>query len=182
MGFRPAWRWIGLSLLMLGLTKAHLAVNIHAFAFVGGMAAALLSRQAEFREKAAHPLASLWVVVAVALVITGFDTAYAILPTVLLGTAFCLIANGANVWGLLSASLTRAFGEITYSIYLLHGPMLFALFYFIVGYEQAANWSSLQHWLAMTFAVPVLLAAAVGSYRWIEVTAMDWGKGNRYGI
>lgn len=139
MGFRPAWQWIGLSLLMLGLTKAHLAVNIHAFAFIGGMAAALLSRHAEFREKAAHPFASLWVVVAVALVITGFDTAYAMLPTVLLGTAFCLIANGANVWGLLSASLTRAFGEITYSIYLLHGPMLFALFYFIVGYEQATN-------------------------------------------
>jgi peptidoglycan/LPS O-acetylase OafA/YrhL len=173
MGFRPAWRWLAFGVLMLALTKAHLAWDIHAFAFVGGMAAALLSRYEGFRERAAGPLASVWVVAVVALVVTGFDTAYAVVPTVLLGSVFCLIANGANVWGLLSASLTRAFGEITYSVYLLHGPMLFSLFYFIVGYEQAASWSSTEHWLAMAFAVPVLLGVTMLSYRWIEITAMQ---------
>ncbi len=173
MGVRPAWRWIGFAVLMLALTKAHLALNIHAFAFLGGMAAALLSSHTGFRKVAAHPLASVWTVAAVALVVTGFDTAYAVVPTVLLGSAFCLIANGANVWGLLSSPLTRAFGEITYSVYLLHGPMLFALFYFIVGYEQAASWSSAGHWLAIAFTVPGLLGLTMLSHRWIEIPVMQ---------
>jgi peptidoglycan/LPS O-acetylase OafA/YrhL len=167
-GFRPAWRWISFAVLMLALTIAHLALDIHAFAFVGGMAAAVLSRHSGFRKMAAHPLASMWIVAAVALVVSGFDTAYALLPTVLLGTAFCLIANGASVWGLLSAQLTRAFGEITYSIYLLHGPLLFTTFHFIVGYEVATEWHPLSHWLLITFLVPILCFLSLIVFKFIE--------------
>lgn len=169
MGVRPAWRWLGFAVLMLALTKAHLALDIHAFAFVGGMAAALLSRHTGFRKMVAHHLASVWVVTAVALVITGFDTAYAVLPTVLLGTAFCLIANGANVWGLLSAPLTRAFGEITYSVYLLHGPLLFIVFRLAIGMDQAASFSPNVHWGYVAALIPILMSVSLASFKLFEL-------------
>jgi peptidoglycan/LPS O-acetylase OafA/YrhL len=176
MGIRPAWRWIGFAVLMLALTKAHLAWDIHAFAFVGGIAAALLTRHTGFQKMAAHPLASVWVVAAVALVITGFDTAYAVLPTVLLGTAFCLIANGANVWGLLSTPLTRAFGEITYSIYLLHGPLLFIVFRFVIGLDEAATFSPVVHWSSLAILIPVLLGLSLASFRLLELPIIRRGS------
>lgn len=176
MGVRPAWRWLGFAVLMLSLTRAHQAMDIHAFAFVGGIAAALLSRHTGFRKMAAHPLASVWVVAAVALVITGFDTAYAVLPTVLLGTAFCLIANGANVWGLLSASLTRAFGEITYSVYLLHGPLLFIVFRFAIGMDEAASFSPAVHWGYVAALIPFLLGVSLASFKLFELPIIRRGS------
>jgi peptidoglycan/LPS O-acetylase OafA/YrhL len=169
IGFRPAWRWLGFAALMLVLTKAHLALDIHAFAFAGGMAAALLSRNEGFREKATHPLASVWAVAAVALVVTGFDTAYAVLPTVLLGSAFCLISNGANVWGLLSSPLTRAFGEITYSIYLLHGPLLFIVFRLAIGLDEAASFSPAIYWGYVVALIPFLLGVSLASFKLFEL-------------
>jgi peptidoglycan/LPS O-acetylase OafA/YrhL len=72
--------------------------------------------------------------------------------------------------------LARAFGEITYSIYLLHGPLLFVTLRFVTGYENAAQWSPMQHWLAMGATVPALVLVATLSYRFIELPAMRWGQ------
>lgn len=113
-------------------------------------------------------------------VIGGFDTAYAVVPTVILGLVFCLVANGTDFWGLLSTRLSRAFGEITYSVYLLHGPLLFVAFRFLVRFEAAHEWDALMHWLFIAALTPVLLILASGSFRRSESLAMIHHQGQKF--
>ena len=174
--YRPSWRWLAFGAVMLLLTKTYKAWDIHAFSFLGGMAAAYLARTTWAPAFARSTWAQVAALAGLVGVVGFFDTAYAVVPTLLLGLVFCLVANGTDFWGLLSARLTRAFGEITYSVYLLHGPLLFVALNFVVGYESAARWNTMQHWLAMAAVVPVLVVAATLSYRWIELPAMRWGQ------
>lgn len=174
--YRPSWRWLVFGVVLLLLTKAHKAWDIHAFSFLGGVGAAYLARQSWLPVFARSAWAQLAALAGLVGVVAFFDTAYAVVPTVLLGLVFCLVANGTDFWGLLSTQLARAFGEITYSVYLLHGPLLFVTFRFVTGYEIAAKWSPMQHWLAMGATVPALVLVATLSYRFIELPAMRWGQ------
>jgi peptidoglycan/LPS O-acetylase OafA/YrhL len=145
--YRPSWRWVVFGVVMLLLTKAYRAWDIHAFSFLGGMGAAYLARQSWLPVFARSAWAQLAALAGLVGVVAFFDTAYAVVPTVLLGLVFCLVANGTDFWGLLSTRLARAFGEITYSVYLLHGPLLFVAFHFLVGFDVASTFEPYQYWL-----------------------------------
>lgn len=177
--YRPTWRWLALGAVMLLLTKAYKALDIHAFSFVGGMAAAYLARKSWLPTFARSMWAQLTALAGLAGVLVFFDTAYAVVPTVLLGLVFCLVANGTDFGGLLSAKLTRAFGEITYSVYLLHGPVLFIVFRFVVGYEVALTFSPVEHWASVALITPLVIALALLSYRFLEYPAMHLTIGQR---
>lgn len=73
-----------------------------------------------------------------------FPTAYTPEPMLLLACAFALVAAGCSLSGALTSRVSRLLGEPTYSIYLLDGLV----------------------------PVPVLLALAWASYRWIEMPAL----------
>jgi peptidoglycan/LPS O-acetylase OafA/YrhL len=164
---------------MLLLTKAHKAWDIHAFSFLGGVGAAYLARTTWAPSLARSTWAQVVALAGLVGVIGVFDTAYAVVPTVLLGLVFCLVANGTDFWGLLSAKLTRAFGEITYSVYLLHGPLLFVAFRFVAGYDVASTFEPVQHWGWVALLTPLIIAVALYSYHWIEYPAMHFKGGLR---
>lgn len=140
--------------------------------FAGGLAAALLVRAEVFRRASGHPLASLAVLGLVAATVWSSPTAYAPLPVALLSAAFALVAGGAGLFGLLRWRAAHALGEMAYSLYLLHGLLLFVLFRFVLGAERAAGLSVAGHWAALLAATPVLVLACHTSFRLVERPAM----------
>lgn len=165
-------RWLLLSAGMLMLSGANKTLDIHALTFLGGGIAVALSRSLRWQQFARSRWGSAAALLLLIGVVTAFDSAYALWPLACLTLVFSLIANGAGCWGFLTTVLARAFGEITYSIYLLHGPLLFVFFKFGIGLNNAAQLPPATYWLTVATLVPVLLLVSVFSFRWIEQPCM----------
>jgi peptidoglycan/LPS O-acetylase OafA/YrhL len=136
--------------------------------FGGGIVAAYAVRSKPFSEFAKTPTASVLVILCVGTVVIFFSTAYGYLQLAVLTVAFALIASGANLFGMLRARVSRILGELSYSIYLLHGIMLFVLLKYVVGYGYARTMSAWSYWGMVYAAVPVLLLVASGAFKLIE--------------
>lgn len=100
--------------------------------------------------------------------ITGFNIVYALTPLSLLALSFALMAGGASLWGVLSASLPRVFGDVPYSIYLLHGRLLFLAFRFVFGFDWVVQLHPFQYWCVIGLLVPVLLGISMCSFKFTE--------------
>jgi peptidoglycan/LPS O-acetylase OafA/YrhL len=61
-----------------------------------------------------------------------------------------------------------AFGEMTYSLYLLHGPLLFIAFPFVFGFHMVEQLSPVEYWGAVALLVPVLLGLSAFSFKYFE--------------
>lgn len=151
-----------------------LGLNLRIFApFLGGMLAATLAKLPHFRRLAAHWLSSLFIIVCVGLVMTLCKTAYSVLALVALTAAFSLIAAGNSIFGVLTTRVSRSLGEITYSIYLLHGLMLFVLFRFGIGFDAAAALSASQFWAVIILMTPVLILISMVTFTLVEAPAIQ---------
>lgn len=169
---RGQWPWLLLAVCYLALEDWAELTSIYSAAFAGGLVAVWAGRWPWLVAWCRTHAASALVLGLMVGVVTGFDSAYQPLPMALLGVAFVLVANGASVFGQLNLRLCRVFGEITYSLYLLHGLVLFLFFRFVVGLHTAATLSPVEHWLLVGALTPVLVAVAFFSFRWVEAPMM----------
>jgi len=140
--------------------------------FVGGLVAAVLVRQPRWIAWSRHPLAGFIPLVCAGLLVFGFEGIFEPVPMVLAGLAFAVVAGGNGVFGLLTWSGSRALGEVAYSIYLLHGLLLFVLFKVILPEASFADRSVVQHWLLIGACAPVLILLSQLSFTHIEARAM----------
>jgi len=140
-------------------------------AFLGGMAAAVLVRYERVRMIAATKASSVLAVSCMAAVVIGFPSAYDAVPLLLLTVMFTLVAGGNTLFGLLSNHTSRVLGELAYSIYLLHGLVLFLAFRFVLGFDPAGL-SALSHWLVVALCTPVVIALSFVTFHAIELPAM----------
>ncbi len=169
-GMRLPLVLVAISALMVVERQAEIG-SVNMLPFIGGVFAALLGYYGPrglIDRCARSPLASV-------LVLASLAAAYGIgpaLPTALwlalLTFAFTLIANGNTIFGVLGSRLSRAFGEITYSVYLLHGLVLFLAFRVGAGIPQAQALTPAMHWGLVAAATPLLVALSVLSWRYIE--------------
>lgn len=146
--------------------------SIYHLAFLGGIISAILFEFSSFRRVATSKLSSLLILVALAAEISFFPNVYTVMPIVLYALIFSLISSGNDIFGILSSSLSRAFGELAFGIYLIHGLILFVLFTFILGPAAANTLSPLQYWGLIMAATPVLIIFSFLSFRFIEKPAM----------
>lgn len=108
-------------------------------AFAGGMAAAHFQRMAGLAAFGRTSTAGLAGIVALALAIGLLPTAYMWQATAGLTLFFTVVASGNSLWGLLLMPGLLWLGEITYSIYLLHGFFLWLVLRCILPHALAAN-------------------------------------------
>jgi peptidoglycan/LPS O-acetylase OafA/YrhL len=141
--------------------------------FAGGILAAMLMRFEWFRAVAPKRIYSLVVLLCLGLTILLFPSAYGIAPLVLLSLAFSLIAGGNTVFGLLSNAVSRTLGQATYSIYLLHGLVLFTVIHFVVGADVVRTFSPLHYWGMICVVTPMLVLISFATFRFIEHPAMQ---------
>lgn len=94
------------------------------------------------------------------------------LGLLLIGGAFLIIACGNTLFGMLASDLSRRLGEMSYSLYLLHGVILFVAFRFVIGEAVALRLSPAQHWLVAMACTPLLIATCFITFRYIEAPGM----------
>ncbi len=162
--------WLAFGLLNVLLFKAgwHLE-RLRMLPFVGGWIAAWAVRSDVVRVLATRRWAGVLVLGCLAATVAFTETAYTATAVALLSIAFVLVAAGNDVFGVLSSAASRMLGEVTYSMYLLHGLMLAFTFQLLVGMNEASAWSPLQHWLLILGLTAPLVCASYAGYRWIEM-------------
>lgn len=170
---RPPRIYLMLSALSVVAFIAWRPAFYHLIWFGSGMLAAVLVRYEIFSHFARGRGASLIIVACVALTVAGSPTSYAPLPVLLLSAAFALIAGGNTLFGVLSNAVSRTLGEFAYSIYLLHGMLLFVVFTFVIGPAQAREMSPAMHWAIILGITPLLLIMSFASFRFIESPPMQ---------
>lgn len=103
------------------------------------------------------------------------DIAYESLATVLLGSFFFLIASGSSLFGLLHLRGARRLGDISYSLYLMHGAVL--VFMFTSGPFLDFSMMGPKHFFTVqAFAALVLLVVCVSTYLIIEKPGIALGR------
>lgn len=174
LGRRPPLRYVVLGAVATAICVYPMppAWIFPAQAFLGGIAAAVLARSGVFRRWAQTPPASAAILVLLGVVVARFPTAFDWRPLMLLAAAFALIAGGNTLFGALTHPVSRTLGEMAYSIYLLHGIVLFGLFAFVLGVDHAKSLTPLQHWGVLVVLAPVLIGICYATFRCIEYPAM----------
>src|SRR3954471_22506503 len=142
-----------------------------AAAFLGGIASAFLVRHRDARRVAQHPAASI-LFLALLAGLTRFSTAFALVPLLLLSALFAIVACGNTLFGALEWPAARGLGDMGYSVYLLHGLVLFAAFRFVFDAAGAARLSAAQHWLVIWACTPIVVALSFVTFRIVEAPAM----------
>lgn len=141
------------------------------YLFLGGVLAAFLCRLPSFTKLASSWVSSLIVIGALVAAIEIGGTVHTLKMAALYSVAFCLIAGGNSLFGVLTSAAAKRLGEISYSVYLLHGAVLSVTFLFITG-GIASTFTPLQHWLTVLVATPVLLVASMFTFLYIEKPGM----------
>jgi peptidoglycan/LPS O-acetylase OafA/YrhL len=167
-------------LLLGGLSVAGMIVlkfePIRLWAFAGGFIAALVIRNPSLTKHLRGAAAAVVACACLAAAVLLFPPANRQSPMTLalLTVAFVIVAAGNDLLGVLSATPSRRLGEVSYSIYLLHGLVLFTAFRFVIGPARAAALPAWGHWAVVLACTPFLVVLCCGSYRFIELPPMRW--------
>lgn len=173
VGRRPPAAYLALSLLVGGLCLRTSPSPYHLGGFLGGLLAAHLVRSKSLQSWSAGKPASFVLALCLILTVWSCPTAYAVTPLVLLSAAFALVAGGNDLFGLLTIPAARKLGEISYSIYMLHGLLLHVVVRVWFGVASFAALSVTEHWLVVVSLSPVLIAMCGLTYHAIERPAMN---------
>lgn len=88
---------------------------------------------------------------------------------------FMLIVSGTSLFGLLKADFSIFLGEISYSIYLLHGVCLYIIFSLLPIYS-IENITLTSHLLFLPFMAFFVILLSTVTYILIEKPSMSYGK------
>lgn len=173
----------GYTILIAGITFMIFVWIIYAFysygairrlsPFLGGMVAAYITKNEQITRALRSPIVSLLIILALLVVVIFYPTFYYWVPYICLSFAFIAIASGNTLFGILSHPLSRVFGQISYSIYLLHGLLLFVSFQFILKPAFMASLSPLAHWGIIAVCGVVLVILSSITYKFIEKPCID---------
>ncbi len=174
-GVIPPKFWLFLSLVVTSagiyFVVRHSTAPLLA-AFGGGVLAAFAVRRKRFREVASGAAGSVVCLLFLASAPILFPITHSLPSIGFLSVAFVIIACGNNLFGVLSWPASRMLGEITYSIYLLHGMLYFVVFHYVIGIGRAAELSLAAHWMVVFLCTPVLIVVSYATFRTIEAPGM----------
>lgn len=136
--------------------------------FLGGIISAVVAKINFIQRISNSKPTSAVVAILLFVATTQYASAYESIPLLMLTTAFTLIASGNSIFGILNNQLSRKLGEITYSIYLLHGIILYLLFSLLIGEEASSQLGLIEFWGIIICLTPILIAISALSFRFIE--------------
>ncbi len=180
MGKKVKAKTLLLFLVLLGSTLYLNQASIrHFMPFIGGIVVAILLQKNTFSTGLQKPMMNYIAVALLLLSVCFFDSGRKPIPLIATSLFFLLIASGNSIFGLLSHPLSRKFGQITYSVYLVHGTLLFIIFYGIIGLDRAAQLSQVDYWSIITVSVVPLLFISQLTFKYIELPMMQFLKNKK---
>lgn len=96
------------------------------------------------------------------------------IPVIITTFLFILIACGNNFFGILSQLFSRKLGQITYSIYLIHGIVLFLVFHNIIGYKLASKLTEIEHWGIISLCIFPIIFISQLTFKYIELPFINF--------
>ncbi len=173
---KPKIGYIILSVIfIIVFYKIHGIVVYYIYSFIGGAIAAVLLKFT-FLYKKIKDIYSSIIILGCLFLIIQFNTAYNIYCQVLITIIFILIALGATLFGLLKNSTLKFLGEISYSTYILHAILLFAVFRFGFGLDRMKHFTLLEYCLVIFSITPVVILISFLGFKYIEKPSMDKAK------
>ncbi|MGL2966953.1 acyltransferase family protein [Flavobacterium sp. XGLA_31] len=160
-------------LLILYINQASIR---HFMPFIGGIVAAVLLKKFDLKPITQKPVFTFMALALLTCSVVFFESGRKPIPIIIATGIFIIIASGNSFFGLLSSSLSRKFGQITYSLYLIHGTLLFIIFYGIIGIEKASKLSNLEYWGIIAATVIPLLFLSQLTFKYIELPMMNYIK------
>jgi peptidoglycan/LPS O-acetylase OafA/YrhL len=103
------------------------------------------------------------------------DVAYSASTALLLGVFFLLVVSGTSLFGLFRLTGARRLGDISYSLYLMHGAVLTLLFSWRPLVELSLTGSA-HYYVMQALCTAILLAICVGTYLLIEKPGIALGR------
>ena len=176
VGEKPPIRYLLVGLVgLLCLTLIHPQIH-HLMSFFGGMVSAIVSRHLIFRNSRHYLLASTILLLISAVILYSFPSTSGVIQIILLTIIFSIIASGNTLFGLLSSGISRSFGSISYSLYLMHGILLYFTFSLIIGIPEAKELPLTTYWLIIIFITPILIAISFITHHFIEIPSMRFAQ------
>lgn len=151
---------------LLSLGSEHLVYFV-----IGGIPAAVASRGLVPRFVSSRPVSALILVLAA---LALHQEQRGLLQLVLISGVFFGVALGNDVFGLLTTRPAVLLGEISYSIYLLHGLVLYLIFTQFGVVEPARFTASAFSWLMPVVAL-LVTATSAATYLLVEKRFIDLG-------
>lgn len=141
--------------------------------FLGGIATAFIVRNKKIQQLAASYYMSFVIVVLLVVVVLFYSSSFSLVPYLCNWIVFTAIAGGNTLFGLLTHKASFLLGQVSYSLYLLHGMLLFALFNFLPGLLPFAMQSAVTYWLVIAVAGILLTILCTITYHYIEQPGID---------
>lgn len=146
--------------------------------FLFGMITAHWMHTSRSQYPLAGPFFSCLIAVAVTTVLFFGQQLPGLASALLLFGVFFMVANGNTLFGLLVAPCAKYLGIVSYSMYLLHGIVLYACLAAMDRISQLTRMSSVEYWgWSGLIATAVVLFSGV-TYRYIEHPFLCRKKGN----
>ena len=175
---KPVYTLIGVVFILLFLSF-HTFVIYYAYEFIGGGLVAYLMYKIKLfinpNPKLKERISS-GLLIACLLLFLRYDNARNLKCIFLLTIIFGLVARGTSLFGLFNIKQLHFIGKMSYSIYLLHSVMLFVVFYYGVGFEEAKTLSSTSFCIIIFCLTPILMTLSYLTYTFIEKPFMDKSK------
>lgn len=161
-------------LSLMGKTFLHLDSSGFVLLFLCGMAVASLLYE-DIRPKLSSSLSSLIAVTCMAIVLITSRNGYGTSTMLVLALFFYLVCSGSSVFGLLTSTPATRLGNISYSIYLMQGLILTAIFS-IAPLKNFAMASVVNYWSIGVLCLSTLLICAALGYIFIERPGIALGR------
>ena len=140
--------------------------------FLTGMLAAFLSENGKIKLLAKSIYTSFVMVFLLVLSVIFYDSAFTVVPFICISIIFFAIACGNTLFGIFSHPASCLLGQVSYSIYLLHGILLFATFRFVLGFPFMINQPVVVYWTIIAGISLLLIVCCTFTFLLIEHPAI----------
>jgi peptidoglycan/LPS O-acetylase OafA/YrhL len=141
--------------------------------FLGGIVAAFLVRNQKVRRVGSSIWISPVLLFMLIYVLLNYPSIFDPVPFLCMTIIFIAIACGNDLFGVLTLKASCLLGQISYSVYLLHGLILFTTFRFIFGFDRVAQFSPQLHWVVIAGCSVIVVIICSTTYKYIEKPGID---------
>jgi peptidoglycan/LPS O-acetylase OafA/YrhL len=145
--------------------------------FLGGLPAAFLARNERVRKIASSIWLSFVFILLLCYVLFFYESIFTPLPFLCMTLIFTGIACGNDLFGVLTLKACRLLGQVSYSIYLLHGLVLFTTFNYIIGFNNVTRMSVFTYYGTICVCAVALATVSSFTFNFVERRGIDSAAG-----
>ena len=156
------------SLVLLIITSQYNENLIRLIPFYGGFLAVFIYKNDRIVRISKRNSANLVPILCITFLLIFFNTAYNILAQLIITVLFIFVVCRNESIRILCHPISQFLGKISYSIYLLHGIILFVTFKIAIPAIYFKSFSKGQYWLTIILVLLFLIIVSNLTYEYIE--------------